>query len=1107
MALLGSSLFVQASARPAAAAGARLARGAVPDARCAGVRRHVADGLAGEPRRAASRARARGLRRRARVLVAAATASAPPERWTDATFDVARRTLAGGRARYVERPSRFCSRCLVVARTYEATLADAGQHGQLPAAAFGALRAWGCDFELFASPLNATLPRYCSLHASDVPFGSSGSFFDFDLAAGGNFEANPPFCLPAGAYFDVFERALDAAGDAVALSIALVVPETTDAKDRAAALRARGLVAANVRVPKGHAYRRGRSHEGAGPWTCPFGTYVTVLQTRAARLRWPAADLADRLYESFFADGGAPAPPRADRVFLYEARDDLDDASRTRRAAAPHAGRTPPAATPPAPPRTRAPSAGRRARESALSFGALWAKQYFGARAENALIEGAVVRVEGNSVVCAWKFPDQDEPGEFPMKLARAALLARLAADARRCAAAPEAQGQKRRRELTTLSDLRTRAKKKRGKRRVADESDSDGEDDDGTFRYTFATPDAPGSRPRDVAPAADATLEAALAALEASEIPVQDSRTNVTRPGAPAPRGLVLGAVNARATAACASRRDARAAALAALCDVFRAHAPDPAFRFTTIQINCNYEAALHVDKFNLGPSYIVGVGDYGPPEDPKLPAEFAGRLWVQGRGALDVREQFVLFDGNAPHSTIPFAGARYTLIFFTPQYALPEGERAYCDALGFPCPTRSSASRPTCARPRSGSWRAATRRRAAATFVTGDREGEAADEARCRADVVADDLVAEALAHRKPFGRVERWEAACANRRDEAGGARLLAKYAGLCLLDDDPYDAHSDVASLGRRLSDSVGQEAFKRTELARAIAAGAAQNTIEKYPLDKALVDYILKSPHNPDIKPPKKPPHKPAAQKPAPGPAAEARRAAPPPPRPCPHAASPPAPAPAAAAAAAYAVGDVVSQADRPDLPSPSRWRWRRLRLRLRRRSRASGGGTRSRSPRRTSCASARASARGAARPRRPPRPLRRARDWRSGRARAAARPSARGPGAPASPRPGGRPRAAALTPTKPGDGGGAPAAAVAPVTPAPGADARHRRARRRLVGEAGPGDGPVLPRPRDHGRVPVGAARHPSDESDDDEVEVALPDERPRWRSDADGAA
>ncbi|KAH8063500.1 hypothetical protein JL722_2674 [Aureococcus anophagefferens] len=585
------------------------------------------------------------------------------------------------------------------------------------------------------------------------------------------------------------------------------------------------------------------------------------------------------------------------------------------------------------------------------------------------------------------------------------------------------------------------RAKKKRGKRRVADESDSDGEDDDGTFRYTFATPDA--ASPRDVA-RRGRDARAALAALEASEIPVQDSRTNVTRPGAP--------------------RRGA--------------HAPDPAFRFTTIQINCNYEAALHVDKFNLGPSYIVGVGDYGPPEDPKLPAEFAGRLWHD-----------------------PFAGARYTLIFFThaSQYALPEGERAYCDALGFPMPhpklckpphMRTAEERLMAGRD-AAAWERGRRRRArgareaqlrrhygravraaaesreggraaAATFVTGDREGEAADEARCRADVVADDLVAEALAHRKPFGR-ERWEAA--------------------------------DVASLGRRLSDSVGQEAFKRTELARAaIAAGAplvdhrvivglewckfarrwtavtelrdkhldpanfprpsppfSENTIEKYPLDKALVDYILKSPHNPDIKPPKKPPHKPAAQKPAPGPA----RSPPAPRRRAPlpvHAASPPAPAPAAAAAAAYAVGDVVSQADRPDLPLTV--------------ARGAGGAY--------VCAYGAESG-----------------QWRG-----------------TSPRPGGRPRAAALTPTKPGDGGGAPAAAVAPVTPAAPAPTPD-------IGELG--DGWWEKRDPATGRCyyvhEITAACQwerpdiPSDESDDDEVEVALPDERPRWRSDADGAA
>ena len=37
--------------------------------------------------------------------------------------------------------------------------------------------------------------------------------------------------------------------------------------------------------------------------------------------------------------------------------------------------------------------------------------------------------------------------------------------------------------------------------------------------------------------------------------------------------------------------------------------------------QVNKNYSAALHVDKFNLGPSYIVGLGDFT-----------GGALWALG-------------------------------------------------------------------------------------------------------------------------------------------------------------------------------------------------------------------------------------------------------------------------------------------------------------------------------------------------------------------------------------------------------------------------------------------------------------------------------------------
>jgi hypothetical protein len=83
--------------------------------------------------------------------------------------------------------------------SYDDLLADPGQHGMLPIAAFDVLRAWGCEGECFASPLNATLGAYCSLHAdSDAHFGSAGSFFAFRPARG-NFELNPPFTIQTDA--------------------------------------------------------------------------------------------------------------------------------------------------------------------------------------------------------------------------------------------------------------------------------------------------------------------------------------------------------------------------------------------------------------------------------------------------------------------------------------------------------------------------------------------------------------------------------------------------------------------------------------------------------------------------------------------------------------------------------------------------------------------------------------------------------------------------------------------------------------------------------------------------------------------------------------------
>jgi hypothetical protein len=73
------------------------------------------------------------------------------------------------------------------------------------------------------------------------------------------------------------------------------------------------------------------------------------------------------------------------------------------------------------------------------------------------------------------------------------------------------------------------------------------------------------------------------------------------------------------------------------------------PGFTFTSIQVNKNYESGMHCDKNNLGPSAIIGLGGYT-----------AGKLWGLELGAVDIKRRWVEFDGNLPHCTLPFTGAR---------------------------------------------------------------------------------------------------------------------------------------------------------------------------------------------------------------------------------------------------------------------------------------------------------------------------------------------------------------------------------------------------------------------------------------------------------------
>lgn len=113
------------------------------------------------------------------------------------------------------------------------------------------------------------------------------------------------------------------------------------------------------------------------------------------------------------------------------------------------------------------------------------------------------------------------------------------------------------------------------------------------------------------------------------------------------------------------------------------------PGFHFTSIQCNKDYGAALHVDKNNAGDSYITGFGSYS-----------GGELWLDDvRGdagrVVDIKGQWIRFDGNRPHCVLPFHGRRYSLVFFSrirggdiginPHLA---GQARQLRSLGFPLP-----------------------------------------------------------------------------------------------------------------------------------------------------------------------------------------------------------------------------------------------------------------------------------------------------------------------------------------------------------------------------------------------------------------------------------
>jgi len=96
----------------------------------------------------------------------------------------------------------------------------------------------------------------------------------------------------------------------------------------------------------------------------------------------------------------------------------------------------------------------------------------------------------------------------------------------------------------------------------------------------------------------------------------------------------------------------------------------PDPDFKFSSIQFNKNYKMKKHVDKNNVGKSYIIGLGDY---EGGELLVYFDGKDHPPTK--IDIKNKFYTFNGNKYwHEIADFTGNRISLVYYN---IIKDGDR----------------------------------------------------------------------------------------------------------------------------------------------------------------------------------------------------------------------------------------------------------------------------------------------------------------------------------------------------------------------------------------------------------------------------------------------
>mmetsp|Transcript_20218 Transcript_20218/g.56923 ORF Transcript_20218/g.56923 Transcript_20218/m.56923 type:complete len:502 (+) Transcript_20218:77-1582(+) len=115
--------------------------------------------------------------------------------------------------------------------------------------------------------------------------------------------------------------------------------------------------------------------------------------------------------------------------------------------------------------------------------------------------------------------------------------------------------------------------------------------------------------------------------------------------------------------------------------------------FTFTSMNVNCNYAAAIHRDNGNFGPSFIKAFGEFSGGTLNYWPEDTGGGLQglpKSGKTSFDLTRGLALFNGNCAHSVEPFNGSRYSIVYFTVgcHASVKADDRKKLHALGLPYP-----------------------------------------------------------------------------------------------------------------------------------------------------------------------------------------------------------------------------------------------------------------------------------------------------------------------------------------------------------------------------------------------------------------------------------